>query len=258
MINLSSVFERKYHTFSRSTTHLLWEAAAAPPPYSVPADLWGRHFVLDHCCWVTDFKWRTLKLLLELAVGMDCNHLVIHNWSALILGVFIDLLEGCVCVCVCESEYPIPTNLGSLDLTWVMNIQTEILEPFSFPEAPLLHYEIWMRGRKQLFSCFYDVAACKCLTTVLPHCSYLFYQQISLLFMFLHVVSNFLEILCLSLLNALKHIPLLFLYGKNVHFTHLLRCFLHSLDIEFSCCSYMYKYCLYGCLHLSNSPYSNK
>lgn len=88
-----------------------------------------------------------------------------------------------------------------------------------------------MRGRKQLFSCFYDVAACKCLTTVLPHCSYLFYQQIFLLFMFLHIVSHFLEILCLSLLNALKRIPLLFLFhmGKmfilliywDVSFTHL-------------------------------------
>lgn len=113
MMNLSSVFERKYHTFSRSTTHLLWETAATPPPYSVLADLWGQCFVLDHCCWVTDFKWRTLKLLLELAVGMDNNHSVIHNWSALILGVFIDLVEGCVCECVS----PILTNLGSLDLT---------------------------------------------------------------------------------------------------------------------------------------------
>lgn len=28
MVNLPSMFERKYHTFSRSTTHLFWDAAA--------------------------------------------------------------------------------------------------------------------------------------------------------------------------------------------------------------------------------------
>lgn len=32
MVNLSSMFEKKYHTFSRSTTHLFWDASSRGSP----------------------------------------------------------------------------------------------------------------------------------------------------------------------------------------------------------------------------------
>lgn len=40
MINLSSAFERKYHTFSRSTTHLIWTLHPALYSIVVNSTLW--------------------------------------------------------------------------------------------------------------------------------------------------------------------------------------------------------------------------